>query len=71
MERMTEHYPGGGAGLKGITATVDAIDRLVDYEDTGMTPEEIRWMKAEFEVQLNQAIEYGDLAEKLLLDLHT
>lgn len=51
MERLTNRHPDGTAyvvseaGTKGVGRLLKLITRLAAYEDTGLTPEEIKKLK--------------------------
>jgi len=67
MERLTERREDGTAtGIKRNTGeyvgTQEMLNRLADYEDTGLAPEEVTELKA----QLQQEREARQQAEKAL-----
>ena len=61
MERLTERDEDGAVTLKcDIYAGINKmVLRLADYEDTGLTPEEVAALKAERDEAVRDLKEYG------------
>lgn len=65
MDRLTIRLKDGHAGVLGYTPDWAVADRLADYEDTGLTPEEIQeavdlfkdWKDADIPKELQSWVE--------------
>ena len=58
MERLTKIYPNGAWGISGDID--DAILRLAAYEETGLEPEEIDDLQAQYNTILKAMIQDGE-----------
>lgn len=59
MERLTQKYESGAWGIRG--SIDDAVMRLIAYENTGLAPEEIKSLQAEYAVNLKVLESYRSM----------